>query len=133
MWKRLLCSLLILGSLAGCGRGAQAPFDREAMLNGLVQRVIVPVHDAAAAEAATLAAAAHAFANAPTPANLAALQEQWRRTALAWKEAELYAFRDVMILHSQIDKWPTNERFIEGFIADNDRLDIVMAEQYLVH
>ena len=23
--------------------------------------------------------------------------------------------------------------FIEGFIADNDRLDIVMAEQYLVH
>ena len=23
--------------------------------------------------------------------------------------------------------------FIEGFIADNDRLDIVMSEQYLVH
>ena len=23
--------------------------------------------------------------------------------------------------------------FIEGFIADNDRLDIVMADQYLVH
>ncbi|MCB9161106.1 MAG: imelysin family protein [Caldilineaceae bacterium] len=127
MWKRLLCSVLILGALAGCGRGAQAPFDREAMLNGLVQRVIVPVHDAAAAEAATLAAAAHAFADTPTPANLAALQEQWRRTALAWKEAELYAFRDVMILHSQIDKWPTNERFIEGFIAGTERLDAAFA------
>lgn len=101
----------------------QREFDRTELLRQLAQNVIVPVHGAFVERAAELAAAAEAFDAEPSADTLATLQEAWRAAADAWKACEIFSFRETMILHNQIDKWPTKPSLIEGFIADNERID----------
>jgi predicted lipoprotein len=87
------------------------------MLANMVNGVIVPMHEAFVADTAVLRTSAYQFRDEPTVDSLAVLQGVWVDTAVAWKRLELFEFQAAMVLHNQIEKWPSDTEFIENFIA----------------
>lgn len=89
------------------------------MLHDIGYKVILPFHEAFVEQTKTLQTAAHQFENEPTVAHLQAVQAAWKTTTEAWKQTELFGLRQVMLTHNKLDKWPTNPKLIENFIADD--------------
>jgi len=102
---------------------AQPEFTRRTMLTDIGQVVIMPVHEQFLVEAKTLAEVLHQVKAEPTVDTLNGAQEQWRITALAWRRVEPFSLRFAMIVHNQINKWPTNIGFIDKFIASEEVID----------
>jgi predicted lipoprotein len=120
--------LLLSLSLAGCGAGQPASFDRRAMLTTLAETVIMPWHEQFTAESTALQTAVYQFRDQPSEETLAKLQDQWRATAITWAQIEPFGFRFTMVVHNQIKKWPINPHFIEDFIAEGEPIDEPMIE-----
>jgi predicted lipoprotein len=115
---RRIAFVFILLVLSACtALPGTARFDRAAMLRNLSENVAYPTVQAAASQGEILVQASHTFRDSPTPETLNALREQWRITSLAWEKAEVIGLDAEMSLVTQIDKFPSNEKFIEDFIA----------------
>ena len=96
---------------------ADDAFDRRAMLQSLVDQVVLPGQSAFIHAADDLLARAEAFLAAPDADTLASLQEAWRGASNAWREIAMLTFDlRVTALHNQIDKPPLNVEFVEDFL-----------------
>ena len=120
-WK--IWIVLGLVFLIGCATqeagSAPTEFTRKAMLDNLVNNIILPLNAEFLAQTAVLETAATSFSNDPTLANLETLQTEWRTTSNLWQQAKLYEFDRMMVLHNQIAKTPTDVEFIEDILARN--------------
>lgn len=98
-------------------------FDRYTMLANILNNVVLPANENFMDQAAILRDALRTLEDAPTIETVAAAQEAWRATSNAWAQCDLFSSRELALLHNQIDKWPSNIEFIEGFIAEAETLD----------
>lgn len=115
--------------LSGCGLTSQPViFNRKAMLDNIGNNIIVPCHQDFVAKTALLEQVVKRFGDAPTEANLQAVQQQWLITAEQWKGCQLFKLGDMMLIHNQIHKWPTNTKFINKFIVEQDVIDEAFVE-----
>lgn len=137
LWKRILVLFviaLIIPSLAV----AQGPDEDEGqenepdtenvqhqweMLDNLARRTLLPLQEQFLTAAADLKAAAYALRETPSLTTLEALQATWRTTATAWVRADLIGLDQSAAFRNQILKTPANIKFIEGFIAKEERID----------
>ncbi len=119
--------LLFSAALPPLPSAAQV-FDRRAMLENLVQQIILPAHQNMAMQAVALESAIKAFAAAPTPESLEAAQGAWRAAVRAWQPCAVFAVRAVERLHTPISKAPPNPRLIEGFINSEQVIDEAFIE-----
>ncbi len=126
--------VLIIGFVVGCSspqESAPTEFTRQAMLENLVNGVILPLQEEFVAQTAVLETAAITFSSDPTAANLQTLQDEWRKTDNLWQEAHLYEFDRMMVLHNQIAKHPADAEFINDILArdltglDNDFIESI--------
>lgn len=99
-------------------------FDRGAMLRNLSENVAYPLVQDVSAQSDLLVQRVYDFRNNPTPETLTALREQWISTKLAWERSEVVALDADMALLTQIDKWPSNENFIEDFIVEESVINV---------
>ncbi len=123
-----LLTLLVMATV-GIGIEATATveaddaFDRHAMLQSIVDKVILPGQVAFIQASDRLAITAERFVTTPGSAALAALQTAWRDASDAW---ELIALFNMDLrqtaLHNQIDKTPANIEFIDDILSGADEL-----------
>jgi uncharacterized protein len=113
----VLCALLFSGVVS-----AQT-FDRRAMLENLVNNIIVPNHQAFWMSTMNLEQGIVAFSLAPNEETLVQIQDLWRASAIAYQPVQLLGFRDVMTIHSRIYK-ATKPETIERTIAGDSVLDV---------
>jgi uncharacterized protein len=122
---RRLSLLLTLFLLTACAAiPGLSRFDRGAMLRNLSKNVAYPLVQDAATQSEMLVQTAYAFRDNPTLETLSSLRGQWLVTKLAWERTEVVALDADMTLLTQIDKWPSNENFIEEFIAEEPAITV---------
>jgi predicted lipoprotein len=93
------------------------------LVAAIVNERILPEHEAFVAAAATLQTTVAGLGASPSPATLAAAQEQWRATAEAWARVEPFQLRFSMLVSSEIKKWPINDLYIEELLANTAPID----------
>ena len=100
------------------------------MLENIAQNVILPYHQQFAQSARDLQNATLALQQTPTEQTLELAQTAWRNANHAWQHATLFQVGglELMILHNQISKTPSNTGFIESFIAEADTIDAAFIE-----
>ncbi|AWB67326.1 peptidase M75 [Saccharobesus litoralis] len=129
-YTALACALLI-GTLSGCGESSSSQcgdgfpncnktdnttqFDEKALVSHLVDRIIVPQHNAFAASLAPLESAVDQYCQAlqadtvTNELNLA--QAAWRSTATEWQKIEMYQLtplsQDTQALRNLFYSWPS--------------------------
>lgn len=118
----LLLTIVLLTACSAFPGGSR--FDRGAMMQNLSTNIALPMINDFAAQSEALVQTAHAFRNNPSDATLTAMRDQWKVTALAWERAEVLKLDADMTLISQIDKWPSNQQFIEDFIAGDQPINV---------
>ncbi|MCA9946455.1 MAG: imelysin family protein [Anaerolineales bacterium] len=137
-----LIFLIILLILMGCGfaTGAETAvpsptstppgFDRQALLENIINQIALPAHEDFADKAQLLETAVANFTADPTLANLEAAQEAWREAATA--RTSLLTFRlglvDDSLLHNRLDNRPARDTFIEETIAGDVTIDAAFIE-----
>ncbi|MEM6645744.1 MAG: imelysin family protein [Bacteroidota bacterium] len=132
----LRCSLLLLvvaTVLSGCrGDGtADRTALRQAMLNDIGDRVILPAHDQAASDAAALVIALEALEAAPSAATLDAAQAAWLTMAKSWRHVAAFNLRGPVkrgLYHNRINSWPTRPDRLEEAIADARAKDVAFVQ-----
>lgn len=125
--------IIVMGLLVGCTspQEGSTEFTRKAMLDNLVNDIVLPLNAEFVVQTAVLETAANTFSDDPTPANQQTMQDEWRTTANLWQEAKLYEFDRMMVLHNQIAKTPTDAEFIDDIITrgltglDNDFIESI--------
>lgn len=118
----LLLTLLLITACAAIPGTSR--FDRGAMLRNLSENVAYPLINDAAIQSEALVQSVYTFRDNPTPDTLNAVRSQWLTTSLAWERTEVVALDADMTLLTQIDKWPSNEKFIEDFIAGEAAINV---------
>ncbi len=99
--------------------------DVRAVLAHVSEAVITATYADLDREAAALADATAALAEAPSGEALAAAQSHWRRTRQVWEQAEAFLFGPVAFaaLDGALDTWPLNVVDLEGVLASDLTLD----------
>lgn len=99
-------------------------FDRKALFTNLSQNVVIPAFQDFETSTKLFSQSADSFGKHPDRAYLQALKKDFKSTRLTAKKLELLKFGPLneTKMYSLIDKWPTNSRFIEDFIAGEDSL-----------
>ena len=112
-------SMLALGLAAQ----AQDSFDRRAMLQSIVDNVILPGQLAFNDASNQLASAAQDFVSEPTATALSTLQQAWRSASDAWEQIAIFDL-DLRLTsyHNQIDKTPPNYEFIDALLQGADEI-----------
>ena len=136
MRKSILISSALLMLMAllvytGCKKkGPEPTFDRKGMLDNIYHNSLEVVHANFTAEVTTLKSDVDAFVSNPTTQTLEAVQSQWYAAKYSWEQCEVYEIRSVadLFLHNKIDKWPSNEAFIENNLEGTDMLDETFVE-----
>lgn len=97
-------------------------YDREALFTSLSNDVILPAFLDFVDEAEELHQKAHDYQDSPSLTALDSLQAAWFRAKFASKRIEQLKFGPLneTKMYSLVDKWPTNNDFIEEFIAGTD-------------
>src|SRR5262249_36514253 len=92
---------------------------RRVAARDLTTEVIVPTYDEVVDRAAAMAAAAHAFADAPAQGTLDALQDAWRAAREPWKQTDAFRFGPLSLqsLGTAIDQLPIDPAAIDALIA----------------
>ena len=125
--KRFSIFLLLI-SLVACKKddnpAFEDHFDRKALFSSLSSEVILPAFLDFVSASDSLQKAAIRFQQNPQLQTLQDFQENWKQAKLQSKKIELLKFGPLndTKMYSQVDKWPTNENFIEAFISDNQPL-----------
>jgi predicted lipoprotein len=124
MWRALvaLCGIV----LWGCGEEA-VPYDRNAMLTSVAERLALPAHEVLATRAQTLEAAAEAACadGAMSEAELGEVRAAWwgARQAMELLAAFSVGPWRTAGLGAMLDRWPTNDVEIERLVGGDAALD----------
>lgn len=103
---------------------AQDSFDRHAMLENLVNNVILTGYQSFIDEASELETLTIQFSEDPTEENLLSVQDAWRETSNAREEISLYGIGlRLMSLHNQLDKRPVNIDLINRLLDNAETVD----------
>lgn len=103
---------------------AQDSFDRHAMLDNIVNGVILPSYQAFVDSALDLETVTQTFSENPNLDTLADVQDAWRDASDAWEEVGFYGIGlELMSLHNQIDKRPANINLINRLLDNADVID----------
>jgi len=103
---------------------AQDSFDRHAMLENLVDNVILTGYESFIEEAVALETLILQFSENPTEDNLLLVQDAWRETSNAWEEVSMYGIGlRLMSLHNQVDKRPVNVDLINRLLDNAETVD----------
>lgn len=100
-------------------------FDRTAMQKDIADQVILPANNAFETETIALETALSDLLTTTDMSNLEAAQAQWRKTANAWKQCELFNLGRIQddYIHNKVHTWPSNDDFIDEFVQGTDVLD----------
>ena len=117
----LTLALAALAAAAACA--PEGPTEEEALIS-IVDAVIVPAYESAAAETSELRGALAAHCAAPSGATLADARQAWRDASVAWARTEAGGVGPVQDRRSDgYVAWPVVEpERIEALIADNPAL-----------
>lgn len=126
--KKILCSLFIIIALASCDKGKEPdnPFDRKAMLQEIVQKLIKPQYATLKSKNDSLLTITQDFIQTTNSTNLLKLQQIWERTYLAYQAVTSYNFGQASedglrkALVEEIATFPTNVTKIETAITNNN-------------
>ncbi len=121
----LLAAVVLTASCDGAGPTTDPPddaFDRSEMLAHLGNEIILPAYAALTSSVDALQAAADAFADDPSAANLTVLQTRLKAARLAWQDANLFQFgpAESVTLRAALNTYPADEDQIEDNIASGD-------------
>ena len=128
-WLKILSAglmqiVLVTGWLSCSDDTNSGPeFDRSAMLQNMADNIIIPAYAELSTKTASLQSAATQFTQSPTLTSLAAVQQAWEETYLAWQYANAFNFgpggeeglRKGLI--EEIGTFPVNESKIENAIS----------------
>jgi putative iron-regulated protein len=121
---RVLALSLALSLSLAC-EGARAP-DREALLRETAALIVLPGHEAAAADAARLETAVRVLCAAPTASALDDAQAAWLDAVLAWRRTRSYQLRNEPTIASTLEgelMTPADVAAIETHVASTEALD----------
>ena len=98
---------------------------KQAQLQNIFDNEIAVLNQQFVDETSALLTVSSEFSQNITLKNLDALQLQWVKMLLVWKQMELYNIGDISdsFIHSSINYWPSNIEFIEDFIATEPLID----------
>ncbi len=118
--RALPVSLLAVAALGVQACDAEPAFDRRAMLESLVDTVVLPQHRDQAAEGAGLASALEAYCGEPDEAGLAEARAAWGRTRAAWLRTEAHGLGPVMDerIAGELDFRPTRPATVEANVLE---------------
>ncbi|MEM1094604.1 MAG: imelysin family protein [Bacteroidota bacterium] len=131
---RVLLALLVLGGLPGCILGdgtTQRTTLRQAMLNDIANRVIVPAHNQAAADAEALVSALETFEAAPTASTLDDAQAAWLTMAKSWRHVAAFNLPGAVkrgLYHNRINSLPTRPDRLEEAVFDVRAKDVAFVQ-----
>jgi uncharacterized protein len=117
----LLAAILIgVACVVPLGDGKRRIVARE-----LTIEIIIPTYDEVVDRAGELAAAAHAFAAAPSQATLDTLQDAWRTARVPWKQTDSFRFGPIAMqsLGVAIDQVPIDPAAIDALVAGTAPID----------
>ncbi len=115
----LTLSVLILASCSGKGpNGPAIDFDRVAMLENYGSNNLLPAYQTLQATVDNLQDSANSFTTEPTETNLTALQQQLKKTRLAWQDANLFQFgpAESQTLRTSLNTYPVDTTQVENNI-----------------
>jgi predicted lipoprotein len=119
---------LLMGQFQFGASQAQDSFDRHAMLQSLVDNVILPGYQAFVDASAELETSLATLNENPSLENLEAAQTAWRNTSNAWEEISFMGINiELMALHNQVDKRPINEVLMLRRIEAAETIDVELA------
>lgn len=126
----LVLIALFIGSCKKKESEVKTPFDKKAMLHDMGEIVIKPLHQRFMQECGELVMAAQNFSTQKDSATLFAYQFQWKETRHWWKQCEAYILGAPaeLYINFKIDKWPTNQTFIDNNIGGASTLNEVFVE-----
>ncbi|MCX6183028.1 MAG: imelysin family protein [Bacteroidetes bacterium] len=121
---------ILIGSCKKKESEVKTPFDEKAMLGNIGEIVIKPLHQRFVQECGELVTAAQNFSTQNDSANLSAYQFQWKETRHWWKQCEAYILGvpAEIYINFKIDKWPTNQTFIDNNINGISTLNEAFVE-----
>lgn len=107
------------------GYNSEVQRHKKAQLENIFDNEISRLNSEFIAETTELNTIVAAFKQETTVPNLIATQIQWLEMVKVWKQMELYNIGDISasFLHSEISRWPTNEKFINDFIDETEIID----------
>lgn len=116
----IFCFVLILGS---CKK--QQEFDKQAMLESLVDDYVLPSYEQLLVDNKQLETACVDFIDNPTVGNLTTVQEAWKTTMRTWSTVELLNFGPgrTAYRYLQLDNTPVNATSIDNAIAGTVVID----------
>ncbi len=126
----LVLIALFIGSCKKKESEVKTPFDKKAMLHDMGEIVIKPLHQRFMQECGELVMAAQNFSTQKDSATLFAYQFQWKETRHWWKQCEAYILGAPaeLYINFKIDKWPTNQTFIDNNISGSAVLNEAFVE-----
>ncbi|MEI9935730.1 MAG: imelysin family protein [Pseudomonadota bacterium] len=110
-----------VGLFPGCGRGGV----RAEVLRALVEQVVVPNTAAIAENSRRLNGEIAHLAAEPTVTTLRAARDQWRRSLLSWKRADVFRNGPIMDTNSLLRAmfWPVRTGAIEALVQSTQVID----------
>jgi predicted lipoprotein len=123
----VLVSLGLL--LVGCG---ERGFDREALLQGIVDEIILPNHARFSEKSADLEIAVRTLYVDPSQANLADAQDAWKAAVEAWSAVQLFNMGpiDRDFLHPSIDRVPPNIDGVEQAMHAGETISMATVNNF---
>ena len=102
-------------------------FDRQAMLEGWADQIIIPAMTAFSQETETLKAAAEAFETDPTAETFNSLRDAWWTAYLSWQQVSMFEIgkAEEILLRDNINIYPSDtEGILENINAGNYNLEL---------
>lgn len=112
-------------SLSACGNTGAPAEDYGPLLSSLTQQLILPEHQAFAAQADALLVAVQALVDRPDADSLAAAQSAWRESRAAFRVLDALHLGPMVTLHlsERIDAAPSDPEGIEALASAEAELD----------
>ncbi|MGL1887126.1 MAG: imelysin family protein [Reichenbachiella sp.] len=116
---RKLLTLIIIGLLIACDGDETVDFDRQAILNNVTEKIIIPTYQNFESKSSALVTATQSFNADPSIVELSKLKTIWLETKLAWATCETVNFGpiDDFAIETQVNFWPTDIDGIESNIS----------------
>lgn len=108
----------------------QIQYYREVQLENIYNNEIAPLNSNFIIEINSLKSVINDFNTLSTTENLEILKSHWITVLNVWKRMELYNIGPIAdsFIHSQINRWPSNETIITGFINGTEVINEAFIE-----
>lgn len=125
--KNIIPPIFVIVVLGLIGKACQKPteFDKQAMLESIVNTYVLPSYDQLEQDCIAMETACSQFLATPNNTNLVAVQNAWKTTMITWSSVEMLNFgpgRD-NYRYLRMDNTPTNTNSIENAIQATTPID----------